>query len=109
MDEPKAGIPQIPMLPSSGKIEAMLRAFQKPIFQSTITRHAPVFARMESNGLGWEDIKTIRANKWPVLKGEAEAEKSKLVKSGYLKKRFTNIVPKWGYFSYSNCLERVGR
>lgn len=44
--------------------------------------------------MGWEDIKTIRANQWPVLKGEATAEKTILAKSHYLKKRLVNTIPK---------------
>ena len=74
--------------------DVMLHAFRSNTLRSSFVANARLFARMESNGFGWEDIKTIRANKWPVLKGEADAEKSKLAKSNYLKKRITNIVPK---------------
>ena len=72
----------------------MLHAFRSNTLRASLVANTRLFARMESNGLGWEDIKTIRANTWPVLKGEADAEKSKLAKSNYLKKRVTNNVPK---------------
>ena len=72
----------------------MLHVFRSNTFRSSLITNSRLFARMESTGFGWEDIKTIRANKWPVLKGGADAEKSKLAKSNYLKKRITNIIPK---------------
>ncbi|KAK8802826.1 hypothetical protein WA171_006497 [Blastocystis sp. BT1] len=85
----------------------MLRAFRVRPIQSCLRR----LIRTESNNLGWEDIKTIRANQWPVLKGEATAEKTILAKSHYLKKRLVNTVPKTGWevsaLSYSRGGSRV--
>ena len=53
------------------------------------------FARFEGDDLGWDNIKSIKASKWPILKGETTAEKTKLVTSHYLKKRVVNTIPKY--------------
>ena len=83
----------------------MLRAFRVRPIQSCLRR----LIRTESNSLGWEDIKTIRANQWPVLKGEATSEKTRLAKSHYLKKRLVNTVPKWNIKIPNDLLELDGK
>ena len=72
----------------------MLRAIRVKPTQTRWNTCLRQVVRFESTDLGWNDIKTIRANKWPIIKGEATAEKTKLVKSHYLKKRLVNVVPK---------------
>ena len=74
---------------------AMLRAIRVRPTQKRWSTCLRQVVRFESTDLGWNDIKTIRASKWPIIKGEATAEKTKLVKSHYLKKRLVNVVPKW--------------
>ena len=50
--------------------------------------------RSESSASSWETVRTIKNNNWPIIKGEASAQKTKLVKANYFKKRVVNTVPK---------------
>ena len=54
--------------------------------------------RSESSASSWETVRTIKNNNWPIIKGEASAQKTKLVKANYFKKRVVNTVPKWDLF-----------
>lgn len=51
--------------------------------------------RLKSDEFGIEGIKSIKANKWPILTGYASKEDTAKIKSRYLKKRIVNTVPKY--------------
>ena len=51
--------------------------------------------RFKSDEFGIEGIKSIKANKWPILKGYAAKEDTAKIKSRYLKKRVVNTIPKY--------------
>ena len=73
----------------------MLRLFYTKRPDHLLRSGLKAFCRFESDDLGLDDLKTIKSNKWPILKGEASAEKTKLVKSHYLNKRIVNTIPKY--------------
>lgn len=51
--------------------------------------------RFKSDEFGIEGIKSIKANKWPILTGCASKEDTAKIKSRYLKKRVVNTIPKY--------------
>ena len=66
------------------------------VLRTTLVKRSGVqlTCRLESSASSWETVRTIKSNNWPILKGEATAEKTKLVKANYFKKRVVNTVPK---------------
>lgn len=66
------------------------------VLRTTLVKRSGVqlTCRLESSASSWETVRTIQNNNWPILKGEATAEKTKLVKANYFKKRVVNTVPK---------------
>lgn len=72
----------------------MLRRYSLLQSQSIFKLGLCGFCRWKSDDLGWENIKSIRANEWPILNGSASADGTKKAKSNYLKKRIVNTVPK---------------
>ena len=97
IDTINIAIPLFVILFYSHSLKEMLRSGRRSLSYLSSKFCVTSFCRFEGNDLGWKTIQDFKETRWPVLTGCADAIHTKQIKSEYIKKRVTNIVPKYAF------------